>query len=61
MDKAGRRPLLLYPMVGMIFVLGLITLAFNMQVSSLKRTEKGEFFRNHNKLWSDIEKGAIEN
>lgn len=32
MDKAGRRPLLLYPMIAMIFILALITAAITLQV-----------------------------
>lgn len=31
MDRVGRRPLLLYPMIVMVFDLGLITLALNLQ------------------------------
>jgi SP family facilitated glucose transporter-like MFS transporter 1 len=31
MDKLGRRPLLLYPMVAMVFTLGVITMSLNLQ------------------------------
>lgn len=31
MDKAGRRPLLLYPMIAMNFILILITISLNLQ------------------------------
>ena len=31
MDKVGRRPLLLYPMIVMVFIMGLITAAINQQ------------------------------
>jgi len=31
MDKAGRRPLLLYPMIAMIVILGVITVALTTQ------------------------------
>ena len=33
MDKAGRRPLLLYPMAMMIVVLGVMTTSLNLKVS----------------------------
>ena len=32
-EKAGRRPLLLFPMIAMIFDLALITVALNLEVS----------------------------
>jgi hypothetical protein len=31
MDKAGRRPLMLYPMIAMNFILILITISLNLQ------------------------------
>ena len=34
MDKAGRRPLLLYPMGVMVIVLGVMTMSLNLQVCS---------------------------
>ena len=34
MDKAGRRPLLLYPMLAMNVILILITVSLNLQVST---------------------------
>jgi hypothetical protein len=33
MDKAGRRPLLLYPMIFMVIILAVITAAIKYQVS----------------------------
>jgi len=35
MDRAGRRPLLLYPMAVMVLVLGVITAAIKYQVFTL--------------------------
>jgi len=34
MDRAGRRPLLLYPMAAMVLVLAVITVAIKYQVKS---------------------------
>jgi len=36
MDKLGRRPLLLVPMVLMVLVLALITIALKLQVTSAR-------------------------
>lgn len=63
MDKAGRRPLLLYPMVGMIITLATITVSFNLQVHWLTLLLFSNVFhfaaKMHKRMFLVIREGTV--